>query len=232
MQVFYSQQINLEKTILSEEESHHATHVLRMRIGEKLLIMNGNGELFSGIIQEIGKKNTSITHLELVRKEEPPAHKIILYISPLKNTDRLEWLVEKATELGVSEIYPMISKNSVSKKINAKRLQQIALSASKQCLRLYIPVIHELMAIKDLRTDVNAVSVFGFCGAIEKKKINHIDFQKANINVLIGPEGDFTIEEANELIAKKILPVDLGNNRLRSETAAMFALSSIKFQLL
>jgi len=231
MQVFYSQQINLDNALLSEEESNHATKVLRMRMGDKLLIINGKGELLRGEITSIGKKNTVVGHLVLEKKIDPPVNKIVLFVSPLRNVDRFEWLVEKATELGVTDIVPVVCKNTVKKGSNTNRLNHIALSATKQCLRLFLPRIHEANDFNKIEFDKNAFKFFGYCGEEEKRSIADLNLPNSDIHVFIGPEGDFSHQELEMMKKNDSIACSFGEDRLRTETAAIFALSAVKLKL-
>lgn len=232
MQLFYSQQITGNTAVFDETESQHALQVLRLKEQDPIFLTDGKGKLFEGKIAVQHKKLMTATGLQLVREEEKPKTAVHLVVSPLKNVDRLEWLTEKAVELGVTSITPVITKNTVKKGVNERRLMGIVLSAMKQSLQLHLPQVHATTELKQLVFDAeNTQYCFGYCGQANQTPIQNLSLSVANIVIMIGPEGDFTREETDFLIHHKCVPVSLGDTRLRTETAAMYALSVLKSRL-
>jgi len=232
MQLFYSQHITGNTAVFDETESQHALQVLRLKEQDTIYLTDGKGKLFEGKVTIQNKKNMSATGLQLVREQNAPKTAVHLVVSPLKNVDRLEWLAEKAVELGISSITPVLTKNTVKKGVNERRLLGIVLSAMKQSLQLHLPHVHPLTEIKHLSFDIeNAQYCFGYCGEANKTSIQDISLAVNNVVVMIGPEGDFTPDEVDFLIHHKCVPISLGETRLRTETAAMYALSVLKARL-
>lgn len=232
MQLFYSQEITGPTTVFDETESQHAIQVLRLRNGETIYLTDGRGKLFEGKVLLSGKKNMSATELRLIREDKSSKTAVHLVVSPLRNVDRLEWLVEKAVELGVTSITPMLTQHTVKKGVNEKRLQNIVLSAMKQSLQLHLPEVRALVELKKFCFDEeNTQYCFGYCGEANKTMIQDLSLEAENIVLIIGPEGDFSAEEANFLTHHKCIPISLGETRLRTETAALYALSVLKSRL-
>lgn len=221
------------KAILSETETHHCVKVLRHKIGDAVHGIDGNGNYIKGIIQEISKKETLIHIEEITENWGEKPQKLVLAVSPLRQKDRFEWLIEKAVELGVDEIFPIICKNSITDNVKPDRIQQIIISAVKQCKRAKIPQLHAAMPIeKWLESVVLAekdMGLLAFCETENALSQLHSQIQTAeNVYFAIGPEGDFIEKEVQLAATKGFQIVSLGKSRLRTETAGLFALSVIK----
>lgn len=219
--------------ILSETETHHCVKVLRHKIGDAVHGIDGKGNYVKGIIQEISKKETFIQIEEITENWGEKSQKLVLAVSPLRQKDRFEWLIEKAVELGVDEIFPIICKNSITDNVKPDRIQQIIISAVKQCKRAKIPQLHAAMPIdKWLESFVLAeksTGLLAFCETENALSQLHTQIQTAeNVYFAIGPEGDFTTKEVEYATNKGFQIVSLGKSRLRTETAGLFALSVIK----
>lgn len=232
MQLFYSQAITNDSAVFDETESRHALQVLRLRQGDTIHLTDGKGKLWQGNVGIHNKSTMVATGLRLIREDQKPKTAVHLVVSPLKNADALEWLMEKAVELGVSSVTPVVSKNTVKKGVNEKRMQGILLSAMKQSLQLYLPVLNEVTELKKFLFEAEKTKyLFGYCGEMQKTALQNISLDAENIVVMIGPEGDFSKEEAEWLVQKKCTPISLGETRLRTETAALYALAGLKFTL-
>lgn len=231
MQLFYSQQITGTEAIFDETDSLHALQVLRLKNDDLIHVTDGKGKLYEGSILSTNKRNMMAIRLKLLREDKIPAVKIHLLVSPLKNADRLEWLAEKAVELGVSSITPVVTKNTVKKGVSEKRLQNIVLSAMKQSLQLHLPEVRIPVELKKMVFDPAAKYFFGYCGEMDKTGLADISLEAENIVLMIGPEGDFSPEEAIYLLQQKCTALSLGETRLRTETAAMYALAGLKLRL-
>ena len=233
MQLFYlnpSASVNDKMIHLDEEESKHCVKVLRLKEGDILHFTDGKGALIKGHIVEPLSK-TCIIKIDEVKTFPEKSPKIHIAVSPTKQADRFEWFLEKATETGVSEITPLICKRSERSKMNMDRLNKIAISAMKQSLQYHLPKINPPL---DLDKFLNALS----SGNKTERYIAHCLEEKSNTLkgvykkgndaiVLIGPEGDFTKEEIELSTKRLFMPVSLGENRLRTETAALAACYTI-----
>ena len=224
MQLFYTQEVKSDFALMVGEEAKHAAKVLRAKIGHQIHFTNGEGKFFIGEISKIDKELIEIINVKCVR-EELIKNKIHFYVGILKNPDRFEWMVEKLCELGINEITPLIGDRSVKKNMNQKRLQNIAVSAMKQSLRISISVIHNPVNIYQLSFTANENYYFGCCNEMEKIKLNDILFSEKKNHFFIGPEGDFSDKEIEFLTKNGAKAVDFGNMRLRTETASIFAAS-------
>lgn len=207
---------------LDDNESHHI-QVLRMRVGEGLHAFDGAGGLYHATIQSLTKKGAIVAVGALIRHEPAPPARLHIAIAPTKNMDRLEWFVEKATEIGVHQITPIICRRSERRDLRIDRLQKVALSAAKQSLHLHLPIIHETTSldkfIKNTPTDISQAFI-GYC----EEYTRHLQACFAageSIIVLIGPEGDFTGEEVAQARQSGFTTVSLGTSRLRTETAGV-----------
>lgn len=210
---------------LSEETAKHIGQVLRMKAGEQIQLTNGFGLLAHGILAEVGKKRMNIL-IEKLESIPQPAPRLHLAVAFTKNTSRNEWLLEKATELGVSSITPLITDRSVRERIRLERWQNILISAILQSKQCWLPVLYEPAHLDaTLKQDI-AQKLIAHC--IEdgpRVPITEALKRVADTQILIGPEGDFTAAEVTLAKAAGAVPVSLGTNRLRTETAALAAIT-------
>jgi len=212
---------------LSETSSKHCVQVLRMDIGEKIDITNGQGGLFHASIQVAHKKNTLVTITKSVQTN-PPKQKLQIGISLLKNVVRLEWLFEKATEMGITNITPLVCERTIHERFKTERMQQIIQSAMIQSQQTWLPVLSEPIPLEQFIAKHSATQkLIAHCESLNKISIKSIE-PSDDLLLLIGPEGDFTPSEIEAAIAKEFTPIDLGPTRLRTETAGIFALSCLK----
>lgn len=207
---------------LSEETSKHCIHVLRMKTGAQLQLTDGRGALYQARILSEDKKKTVV----LVEEEAfvtRSARKISIAISLLKNTGRFEWFLEKATEIGVSDICPLICARTEQTRFKRERMNQILVSAMLQSQQAWLPVLHEPLPFKNvvLESAYNQ-KLLAHCGEDQKQDISALNIA-SDTQILIGPEGDFTPQEIQQALNSRFLPVSLGNTRLRTETAGMVA---------
>lgn len=231
MQLFYNPQIS-ESTIdftFDKEESKHIVKVLRKKDGDILFVTNGLGFLFkTEIVLAIDTKCTvKIVGFE---KAPTPTYHLHLAVAPTKMNDRYEWFLEKAVEIGVSEITPIICDHSERKQIKIDRFDKIIASAMKQSNQYYLPKLNEPIAFKDfIKKELKGLSLMAHCEETNKKLLKELIKPATDITVLIGPEGDFSTKEIQLALEKKFIPVSLGNTRLRTETAAIVACHSVVF---
>jgi 16S rRNA (uracil1498-N3)-methyltransferase len=225
---FYFPELNntQEPSTLDEETSRHIVQVLRMQSGEELRLTDGKGNLSRSIIHHANKKKCTVSHLS-IDHQYAPKRKIAIGISLIKNSSRFEWFLEKATEIGISEIVPMICERTEKKDLRTDRMQSILVSAMLQSQQSWLPELKEPVRFR------NALETFRhhqkFIAYISDHHEAHLsDLINSNLNsqiVLIGPEGDFTNEEIDLALLYNFLPAGLGPNRLRTETAALVALT-------
>ncbi len=212
---------------LSEASSKHCVQVLRMDIGEQIDITNGKGGLFHATIQVAQKKN-AVVSITTSTQTDPPKQKLQLGISLLKNAVRLEWLIEKATEIGVTSITPLVCERTIHERFKTERMQQIIQSAMIQSQQTWLPVLSEPMPLQQFIEKQSATQkLIAHCEPLHKISIQSIE-PNDDLLLLIGPEGDFAPKEIEAAIANDFTPIDLGPTRLRTETAGIFALSCLK----
>lgn len=202
----------------------HLTKVLRKRENDELYVFDGQGKLFDARIENVGKKEATIRIVKLVEVEEQNKPRLHIAIAPSKNTDRLEWFAEKATEIGIAEITPLICKHSERKELRPDRIEKILLGASKQSMKLTIPRLNPVIKfeafIKSVKPDDRKFIAYCDEKAVHLKDAYHGGFDAV---ILIGPEGDFTKEEVLLAEQHEFETVSLGKSRLRLETAGIFA---------
>ena len=221
MNLVYCKEAKLGTNCELDENEHHHLQVLRAAIGASLNVFDGRGNLYHGSIMSSTKKLTTIQINELLKSESTPPCSLHIAIAPTKNIDRMEWFIEKATELGIQSITPIICQRSERRELRRDRLEKVALSATKQSLHLHVPMVNDAISFKAfLNTKQNAKKYIAFCEERTTHLKNLIQPHESAV-VLIGPEGDFTTEEV--LAAKDCgyIPVSLGSSRLRTETAGL-----------
>jgi len=205
---------------LDKAESNHAARVLRLKQGDEICLLDGAGIGYHAKIKSIGK-NVSGTIKEV--KPDLGENKCSVNLaSALIKRDRFELMLEKATELGVNEIQPLILERCVKKTMNFERSQKIVISSAKQCYRSRFPVLHEPMDMKKLLKNSDGQFISGLMGA--DKSLSELELDN-NVTVIIGPEGDFTENEIGQMKNAGVLFFNLGERRLRAETAAINSLA-------
>ncbi len=232
MQLFYTPEIDLseENFILSKEESKHIVRVLRLKEGSEIYVTDGKGNLLKVEIVIANQNACSVKILERTTNHEKRNYYIHMAVAPTKNNDRYEWFLEKATEIGVDEITPIIGQHSERKKIKLERYQKVILSGVKQSLKAYIPKINEAVKLKDfLNKEFDGDKFIAHCVEGDRKSLKSELIPGRRYLVMIGPEGDFSNEEIKLALEKGYTPVTLGNFRLRTETAALAAVHSTAF---
>ena len=207
---------------LDENEFHHL-QVLRVRDGEVLNIFDGKGNLYQGKLAAINKKTATVSVSDIIKTEPAPTAELHIAIAPTKNIDRTEWFIEKATEIGIHQITPVICRRSERREVRIDRLDKVVLSAAKQSLHLHMPKLNNTMSLADFlkaNRESKAKKFIAYC----EEHTTHLKdrFQNGeSITVLIGPEGDFTAEEVSLAKECGFEAVSLGESRLRTETAGV-----------
>jgi 16S rRNA (uracil1498-N3)-methyltransferase len=226
MQVPYFFEENLPPAVqfnLSEESSKHIVQVLRMQRSEKLLITNGKGETLTALITEADKRHTSV---EVIDRSvvPPPAIRVTVAISLIKSKSRFEWFLEKATELGVAEVIPILCQRTEKQHFNLERMQHILVSAMLQSQQAWLPALNEPVAFRDVIGKYEQVDKFiAHCNQGDKIHLRGLQPGMNGRLILIGPEGDFSDEEISMALQEDFTPVTLGETRLRTETAGLVA---------
>jgi 16S rRNA (uracil1498-N3)-methyltransferase len=230
MNSFYVPQLkSFDKEItLSEEESKHACRVLRLKINDIVELLDGLGGIYQAKIIEDHPKRCK---LEIVSFDLTVAsnYQIHLAIAPTKNLDRIEWLVEKVTEIGVTELTFIIGDHSERKEIKLERVEKILVAAMKQSKRSYLPILNPVVTVKEFLNKF-PLGALAHCEVGEKKQLSEV-IKSENYPILIGPEGDFSKNEINLASEKGYDFISLGTNRLRTETAGLFACVQAKLCL-
>lgn len=228
MDLFYCPDI-AQTHELSEEESLHCVKVLRMREGEELLVVDGKGGKYYAQIATAHPKRCAL-HIHRVEQEPPRQEgRVHIAVAPTKSIDRMEWFVEKATEIGIDEITLLRCRYSERKEVNIDRLRKIAVSAMKQSQKATLPLLHPLTDVKRfVESCLSEQRAIAHCYKGSPRLLLKGYYLPAHdITVLIGPEGDFSEEEVAAAIGRGFQPVSLGESRLRTETAALVACHTI-----
>lgn len=230
MHLFYDPTIDINQSshILSEEESKHACRVLRLKEGDEILLLNGKGFEFKARINDANPKRCSVEILNFT-EEVNPEYTLHIAIAPTKNSDRIEWFLEKATEIGITEISLLLCSNNERKQTKNERFEKILISAMKQSKRLYLPKLNSLISFKDFIKQ-NPKGLIAHCYDGDKSTISE-SFEILNCPILIGPEGDFTLIEVEEALKNGYKAISLGGNRLRTETAGLMAVMQAKLKV-
>jgi 16S rRNA (uracil1498-N3)-methyltransferase len=231
MQLFYNPDINtdLKEFSFDKEESKHIVKVLRKTEGDILHVTNGLGDLFSIEIILASEKKCTVKIIS-TETSQPTDFYIHLAVAPTKMNDRFEWFLEKATEMGIHEITPIICDRSERKIVKNERFDKIILSAMKQSLQFFLPKLNEPISYKDFINQKHDGNLcIAHCEETDKKLLKNTIKSKEKYTILIGPEGDFSEKEIQLALANNYIPISLGNTRLRTETAAMVACHSVVF---
>jgi 16S rRNA (uracil1498-N3)-methyltransferase len=225
MQLFYSENISGSYAIIEDQELIHCTKVLRKSMGDTIHLLDGKGKLYECILIEANKKVGKLEIVKILKEQKELAPLPSIAVGVIKNNARMEWLLEKATEIGVSTIYPLICQRSERTNMNMDRMEKILISAMKQSIRLYKPVLMEPMKFADFIASAITGSKLIAHYDEANKSLGSKNNNSLGTTILIGPEGDFTDEEINLARISNYEMVNLGDSRLRTETAAMVALA-------
>lgn len=224
MQLFYVPGITENEILLDETESKHAIRVLRLKPGDKVQVVDGKGGFYTAEITEPHPKKCRLSVLEVKKEFEKRNFWLHIAIAPTKNNDRFEWFLEKATELGIDEITPLLCDHSERKSIKPDRLEKVLISAMKQSLKAWLPKLNQLVPFNEFVQKNDARQKFiAHCFNGPKPHLKNKIEKGTSVTILIGPEGDFSPEEAELAIKNGFQAVSLGSSRLRTETAGVAA---------
>lgn len=227
--IFYAPDIR-QSPVLPEDESLHAAKVLRLQAGDEIRIVDGVGGFFKAIISQPHPKKCFVEIVEELPEIGRRNYKLNIAIAPTKNIERLEWFIEKVTEIGIDEITPIITRFSERKIIKPERLQKIIVSASKQSQKSRFPVLNPLCSFDEVLKKYSAEQKFiAHCYKDSKALLKNVCKKQSDIIILIGPEGDFSPEEVEKALSNQFIPISLGDSRLRTETAGIVSCATIQF---
>ena len=235
MQLFYNDSLypQVQEVTFDKEESNHIHKVLRKKTGDLLFITDGRGYLYEAQIQYITDKKCT-AHILSHSLAPTPAYHLHIAVAPTKMNERYEWFLEKATEIGVHEVTPILCDHSERKTIKTERFEKILLSAMKQSLQYYKPQLNPPISLLEWLDTIESNSVGRYVAHCQEgarglllDRLEELPRETTNLWVLIGPEGDFSQREIQKACSKGFLPVSLSPNRLRTETAAIVACSCI-----
>lgn len=247
MELFFSRDIEGGICRLDQDESGHCIKVLRHRSGDEISVIDGMGTLYLCRITSDSHKGVEAVVLDSEQGWGSHPYRLHLAVCPTKNNDRYEWFAEKACEIGFDELSPVIGEHSERKVLKAQRVEKILVSAAKQSLKAVVPVVNEPVSVKEFivgagnsRTEVSGndphvLKLIAYC--FEDESMPRISIKEAlegfggtDVIVMIGPEGDFSDEEARMALEAGFIPVHLGASRLRTETAAVTAAAAVYFR--
>ena len=238
MELFYSQEIEGGICRLDHDESGHCIKVLRHRAGDEISVIDGRGTLYRCRITSDSHKGVEAIVTESIADWGSHPYKLHLAVCPTKNNDRFEWFAEKACEMGFDELSPVIGDHSERRVLKTARVEKILVSAAKQSLKAAVPVVNEPISVKDFiaaNATKNGLKLIAYCfddERVPRRSIKEVlsGYDGTDVTVMIGPEGDFSREEAELALQAGFIPVHLGASRLRTETAALAATAATYFR--
>lgn len=239
MELFYSCDINGGICRLDQDESGHCVKVLRHRSGDEISVIDGCGTLYRCRITADSHKGVEAMILDSVQNWGGHPYRLHMAVCPTKNNDRYEWFAEKACEIGLDVISPVIGEHSERRIFKSARIEKILVSAAKQSLKGAVPIVNEPASVKDFikeHDSEDSLKLIAYCFENDEAPRRSIkealeDYEGQDIVILIGPEGDFSPAEAELALANGFIPIHLGPSRLRTETAALTAVSAVYFSL-
>ena len=228
--VFYIPDINGSKYALNEEESTHIVRVLRLKTGDAITLTDGRGNLYRAVIVDANHKRCITELVKHLPEYGKRPYRLHIGIAPTKSIDRFEWFVEKATEIGVDEITPLLCARSERKQIKAERMRRVMIAAMKQSQKAYLPQVNEMTAFdKWLKTQTAGCRYIAHCNEGERQLLKTAYQPEQDATIAIGPEGDFSSQEVMQAIDCGFQEISLGTSLLRTETAGIIACHSVNF---
>lgn len=233
MHVFYSKTVSGKQLVLSHEESVHAIRVLRIQPGERAEILNGKGQRFIARYEGAQSKQCFFSVMETEDVAARPIQ-LTMAVAPTKSIDRFEWFLEKSTELGVERIIPIVTRHSERKVVKTERSKKVLIAAMKQSRTAWLPEITEPISLQDFMKNQANPSATRYIAHCHQQPLTHLIHEKPKqkVEILIGPEGDFDAEEVKLAVDSGWKEISLGQNRLRTETAAVVAVHLIALKTL
>jgi 16S rRNA (uracil1498-N3)-methyltransferase len=235
MNIFYNPDIQGDTVQLEEQESKHAIRVLRLKKGDAVSLVDGEGGWYEAEVEDEHPKRCRLKINSRIPDHPPLPYHLHLAISPTKSMERFEWFLEKATEIGISEITPLICHRTERTRINRDRMERILISAMKQSLRAYKPVLHDPVPLVKFISEKRD-GIQGIAHCIQEGEGTQFErvgltalLHGTSYTILVGPEGDFTEEEVNMALEKGFKPFHLGEPRLRTETAGVYICAAISY---
>jgi 16S rRNA (uracil1498-N3)-methyltransferase len=233
MHLFYQPDLSKHQIQLSEEESKHCIRVLRLKSNDQIFLVDGKGTKAVGKVMDDNPKKCLVQVMEKQIEPKQFDYNLQIFIAPPKSPERLDWFVEKAVELGVDEIYFMTTRNSERNKVNIERCEKIAISAMKQSKQWYKPVFYPPKPIEQIISpnNIDGLKLIAWCETDKQYPLKRAltNSKHKNVNIMIGPEGDFTNDEVTTALEFGFEKVSLGNSILRTETAAIYVIASCRF---
>ncbi len=232
MQLFYNSKISTatKQLVFDKIESKHIVRVLRKKENDVLKITNGKGYLFDAKISFASDKKCMADIIAVTEKEKPWNYYLHIAIAPTKNNDRIEWFLEKETEIGIDEITHIICANSERRIVKLDRFEKIIQSAMKQSLKFTLPKLNAPVKFNEfIQQDFDGTLCIAHCEKQARNLLKKVVAPSEKATIIIGPEGDFSTEEIEKALASKFVPVSLGESRLRTETAALVTVNLISF---
>lgn len=237
MEIFWTEDIAGGICRLGEEESAHCVRVLRHRAGDRINIIDGHGTMYECTLVADSPKGAEARIEQAHQNWGGHPYDLTMAVCPTKNIDRYEWFAEKATEFGVDRIVPVIGEHSERKILKPERMNRILLSATKQSLKASIPELSEVVSVREFiegTAETDALKMIAYCFEDGQERTSIREVLEKNdakeVIVLIGPEGDFSREEADAAVAAGYVPVHIGESRLRTETAALASVSMVYYR--
>ena len=228
MHLFYSLDISSDIYVLSAEESLHCIKVLRLKSRDVVHLSDGKGKLYKTKIKDVDVKKCSLEILDVTKEYGKKDYKVHIAVAPTKNINRFEWFLEKATEIGIDQITPLICEHSERRIIKPERLNRVIISAMKQSLKAYLPILNPPQSFADfIDQKFDSEKYIAYCSEDYRDNLKTLYQKQKDAVIMIGPEGDFSEQEISIAIKSGFKPVNLGLERLRTETAAVVACHTI-----
>ena len=228
MHLFFTPDLKEDTYRLSEEESKHCVRVLRLTEGDQVFLIDGKGQFCEAVIVTAHPKACALKVIDRKIDYGKRDFQLTIGVAPTKNIDRFEWFLEKSTEIGIDRVVPLLCRYSERKEIKPDRLEKVMVSAMKQSIKAYLPVLSPLQMFKEtIKSQFSGQKFIAHCYEGEKQLLRDAVIRGNNVLILIGPEGDFSTEEVEMAINEGFVPISLGNSRLRTETAALVACHTV-----
>jgi len=230
MNIFYTPDIEGNTYTLNEEESKHCVRVLRMMVGDAINLVDGKGGFYTAKIADANPKRCRVDVVSKIEDYGKRPYYLHIAIGPTKLIDRYEWFLEKVTEIGIDEITPLESFHSERRVVKQERSEKVVTAAVKQSMKAFHPIVNEITSFKELvKLPFNGKRLIAHCNAGNKILLKKALEPNENALILIGPEGDFSVEEVEMAVQNGFVEISLGDSRLRTETAGVVACDTLSF---